>query len=181
MIVIAFFELRRMNFSKSWIELIIWGTISKHACYKWRVSTNIPKHRNRWGKWVATLFKNFFVSWYPTRVLYISTGGRILDETLPLVIRISLFMSWYQTKRSFICLIYHLWESGYHTRFCHLFLNTRGQYWDVRFNTSSPACLLNFGDWISDETLSLVFYRESVNERLDVRQNTFRHVWNICR
>ena len=111
LIVIAFFELRRMNFSKTWIELIIWGTISKRACYKWRVSTNIPKHWNQWGKWVATLFKNFFVSWYPTRVLYISTGGRILDETLPLVIRVSLFMSWYQTKRSFICLIYHLWYS----------------------------------------------------------------------
>ena len=170
LIVIGFFELRRMNFSKTWIELIIWGTISKRACYKWRVSTDIPKHWNQWGKWVATLFKNFFVSWYPTRVLYISTGGRILDETLPLVIRyftfhvlisdetllylfdisplrvwisheilptslcldiplvfcifplvagywtkhshwwfgISLFMSWYQTKRSFICLIYHL-------------------------------------------------------------------------
>ena len=64
LIVIAFFELRRMNFSKTWIELIIWGTISKRACYKWRVSNNIPKHRNRRGKWVATRFKNFFVSWY---------------------------------------------------------------------------------------------------------------------
>ena len=64
LIVIAFFELRRMNFSKTWIELIIWGTISKRACYKWRVSNNISKHRNRRGKWVATLFKNFFVSWY---------------------------------------------------------------------------------------------------------------------
>ena len=122
------------------------------------------------------------ISWNsPIRVLYISTGARILDETLPLVIRGSLFMSWYQTKRSFICLIYHLWESGYHTRFCHSFLNTRSQGWDFRFNTSSPACFLNFGDWISDETLPIVFYRESVNERLDVRQNTFRRVWNICR
>ena len=57
LIVIAFFELRRMNFSKTWIELIIWGTISKRAWYKWRVSTYIPKHRNRQGKWVATRLK----------------------------------------------------------------------------------------------------------------------------
>ena len=28
----------------------------------------------------------------PSRVLYISTGGRILDEALPLVIRVSLFI-----------------------------------------------------------------------------------------
>ena len=137
LIVIAFFELRRMTFSKTWVELIIWGIISKRSRYKWRVSTNISKHRDRQEKWVAALSKNFFLSWYQlkhshcTRVLYISTGGRILDESLPLLIRVSLFiLSWYQTKRSFICLVYHLWESGYHTRFCHPFLNTRSQCWD---------------------------------------------------
>ena len=98
MIVKAFFELRRMTFSKTWVELIIWGIISKRSRYKWRVSTNISKHRDRQEKWIAALSKNFLLSWHQlkhshcTRVLYISTGGRILDESLPLLIRVSLFI-----------------------------------------------------------------------------------------
>ena len=158
LIVIAFFELRRMNFSKTWIELIIWGTISKRACYKWRVSTNIPKHRNRRGKWVATLFKNFSLSWYQLKH---SQSRFVYFHWWPDI-------GW-STPIGDSCFTLHFVLISDET-LLHLFGISPLSVWISHeilpsvFEHKQPvlgyrACLLNLGDWISDETLPLVFCR----------------------
>ena len=149
-----------MTFSKTWVELIIWGIISKRARYKWRVSTNISKHRNRLEKWVATLSKNFFLSWYQLK----------------------------HSHSCFIYIYFHWWpDIGWNTptvdscftfyfvlisdeTLLHLFGISPLRVWisheilqSVFEHTQSVlryrACLINLSDWISDETLPVVFYR----------------------
>lgn len=107
LIVIAFFKLRRMNFTKTWIELhdFLRSSWYKNAHAKNDVFQTIFRNIEIDGKNGSQLFLKFFlcldISW--------NTGGQILDETLPMVIRLTLFISsLYQTKRSFICLVYHL-------------------------------------------------------------------------